>query len=80
MKNIITNYKENNYIQDFINNYYNFIIDNEITTGEALQLATDLQGYSEETLNDVLYIKCGYRDLEQLYDCEVENFDWSLFE
>ena len=42
------------------------IIEEGIATEEELQLVTDINGYSEETLNDVLYARTGYRDFDQL--------------
>lgn len=35
---------------------------------QALQLITSINGYSEETLLDVLYAYTGYRNFEQLAD------------
>lgn len=42
------------------------------TTGE-LGLATALCGTTEETLNRVLYIKTGYRTIEQIVEEEEEE-------
>ena len=39
-----------------------------IATEEELRLITNINGYTIETLNDVIYAKTGYRDLEQLKD------------
>lgn len=33
---------------------------------QTLQVVTDINGYSEETLNDVLYVFTGYRSFDQL--------------
>lgn len=41
------------------------IIEDCIATESELQLVTDIAGYSEETLNDVIYSRTGYRDWEQ---------------
>ena len=62
------------------NQLWDFILINEITSEEALQLVTDINGYSVETLNDVIYAKTSYHDIEQLWDCERENLDWSCIE
>lgn len=53
---------------------YNFILDNELTTQEALDLATSCSGYNVETLNYVIYYFTSYHDIEQLYDCEKNNY------
>ena len=41
------------------------IVDFGIATDDELSLVTCINGYSEETLNDVVYARTGYRDLEQ---------------
>ena len=46
------------YIWDKLINY-------GIATEEELNLATNLCGYSLKTLDDVLYIKTGYRNIRQ---------------
>ena len=33
---------------------------------QTLQIVTDINGYSEETLLDILYAHTGYRNFEQL--------------
>lgn len=42
------------------------IIELGIATDDELQLVTSINGYSEESLNDVIYVRTGYRDLDQL--------------
>lgn len=37
---------------------------------QALQIVTDINGYSEQTLLDVLYSVTGYRDFEQFEQFE----------
>ena len=44
-----------------------------VATNEELGLATALCGRSVQTLNNVLYIRWGYRSLEQLADEERES-------
>lgn len=48
-----------------------FIIDNNIATESELQLVTSINGWSEETMNDVIYAKKGLRDYEQ---CMSEGY------
>jgi len=43
-----------------------------IATNEELGLATALCGTTEETLNRVLYIRTGYRTLEQMFTEDEE--------
>ena len=45
--------------------YYDYLIDTNIVSEEALQLITNINGYNEDTLDNVLYCQTGYRDLEQ---------------
>lgn len=48
-----------------INELYENIVDYGIATEEELQLVIDLIGYSEKSLNDVLFARTGYRNWEQ---------------
>lgn len=36
-----------------------------IATEEEIDLVTSINGYTEETLNDILYVRTGYRDITQ---------------
>ena len=53
-----------------VGNMWDWLIAQGITTEHALQLVTAINGYSIETLNDVLYALTGYRDREQYEDAE----------
>ena len=53
-----------------ISELWDYIIDNSLASEEALRLVTNINGYNEDTLNDVLYATTGYRDLEQLQNEE----------
>lgn len=52
---------------------YDYMVETEIATVDELNLAINLCGNTIETLNSVLYIRTGYRDLEQYLDCEEEE-------
>lgn len=53
--------------------YYDQIVELEIATAEELNLARNLMaGTWEEVLNAVLYIRTGYRNLDQLMAEEDE--------
>ena len=41
------------------------IIDYGIATDEEIELVTSLNGYTEETLDDIVYVRTGYQDLEE---------------
>ena len=45
--------------------YWDYLVDSGIATEEELQLVTSINGYNTETLDSVLYVRTGYRDLEQ---------------
>ena len=47
---------------------WQYLLSNDIANNEELQLITDINGYNEETLNDVLYARTGYRNIEQLME------------
>lgn len=44
------------------------IVEYGIATEDELQLVTDINGYTEETLNDVIYARTGYRSWEQFWN------------
>jgi len=46
------------------------LINNEIATYDELKLVTDLNGYTVDTLNSVLFARNGYHDWEQYAECE----------
>ena len=45
---------------------WDYLIEAEIATEEELKLITAINGYNEETLCDVLYVRTGYRSFDQL--------------
>ena len=44
------------------------ILDMDIATEEELNLVTSINGYNEESLNDVIYVRTGYRSIAQLME------------
>lgn len=53
-----------------LNQYYNYLIDYQIVSEETLNIITHINGYNEDTLNDVLYCVSGYHDIEQYTEYE----------
>lgn len=49
-----------------LNEIWGEIITLGIATKEELQLVTDINGYNETALNDVIYARTGYNDIEQV--------------
>lgn len=54
-----------------VNEVYEALIDEYGVSEEALQLITNINGYSMYTLNEVIYSIFGYRSLEQMKEEEV---------
>lgn len=46
------------------------IIEYSIATEEELSLVTAINGYNEDALNDVVFVRTGYRSIEQLLEEE----------
>jgi hypothetical protein len=44
-----------------------------IATEKEIMLVTKINGFSVETMNDILYVRTGYRSIEQIEDEEDEN-------
>jgi hypothetical protein len=49
---------------------WDYLIETNATTEETLRVVTSINGYSLETLEDVLYATTGYRSLEQIKESE----------
>lgn len=45
---------------------WDYLTESGIATEEELRLITSINGYNEEALHDVLYVRTGYRSLDQL--------------
>lgn len=53
-----------------LNEYYNYLINNIWISEEVLKCITNINGYNEDTLNNILYYYTGYRDIEQYTEYE----------
>lgn len=49
-----------------------YIIEHEIATENEVRLVTQINGFNEGALNDILYCRTGYRDIDQI---EGENWE-----
>ena len=49
-----------------VNELWEELIERGIATEEQLQLITNINGYSIQTLEDVLFCQTGYRTLDQM--------------
>ena len=50
--------------------YYDYLIENLGVNEETIKCITGINGYNEETLDDILYYFTGYRDIEQYLEYE----------
>lgn len=53
-----------------LNEYYNYLINNIGISEEVLKCITSINGYNENTLNDILYYYTSYKNLEQYTEFE----------
>ena len=53
-----------------INILWDYLIESQIATEKELELVTYINGYNLKSLNDVLEVRTGYKDLEQYLECE----------
>lgn len=49
---------------------YDYLLEMGIASEEELDIVTGINGFSEETLNSVIYYKTAYQDIEQYLECE----------
>lgn len=47
---------------------WDYIIDNSIATFDELVLITEINGTNIDTLNDVIYARTGFQDIEQIME------------
>jgi hypothetical protein len=50
--------------------YSNYLIDNLGISEDTIRCVTGINGYNENTLDDILYYYTGYRTIEQYTLCE----------
>lgn len=53
------------YRDNTLDHYWSVLVEESIATEDELRLVTDVAGYSEGTLDSVLYARTGLHDLEQ---------------
>ncbi len=51
-----------------VNELWDELLECDLFTDEELQLLTNINGYSVDTLNDAIFARYGYRDLEQMME------------
>ena len=55
------------------NELFDRIINDGIATESEVNLVTDIVGYSIETLNQIIYVRTGYRNIEQYEESEIDT-------
>lgn len=55
---------------DKLSKLWDDIILYNIATEDELQLVTSINGYNEEALNDIIYVRTGYRDMDSYTESE----------
>ena len=53
-----------------LEDYSNYLINNIGVNEEVINCITSINGYNEDTLDNVLYYYTGYRDIEQYLEYE----------
>lgn len=51
-----------------------FIYDNGLATESEVNLVCQINGWSTETLNEIINCRTEYQDIDQIHSCEPENF------
>lgn len=67
------NYDNSTNTEKEYNDLWNLIVDNNIATDDELDLIQRINGWRLETLEDVLYVRTGYRDAQQYRECELNE-------
>ena len=53
-----------------LDEYKSYLIDNLNISEDTIDCVTNINGYNEYTLNNILYYYTGYRDIEQYTEYE----------
>lgn len=49
---------------------WDYMVDKDIATDDEIRLVTSIMGMRLTALNNILYSRTGYHDLEQYIECE----------
>lgn len=50
-----------------------YLIENDIATREEIDLVTGINGYNEESIDDIIFYRTGYQDIGQYLESEDED-------
>ena len=52
---------------------WDYLISSELFTEKELELVTHINGFRIEVLNDCIFVRYGYRSLQQMLEAEAEE-------
>jgi hypothetical protein len=61
--------------QDQLNHMYDTILELELCTVEELELVTSINGFNEQAINDIVYVREGYNTLDQYVEYVNEQLE-----
>ena len=56
-----------------LNEYFDSLIEYGIATKEEITLVTNINGWNEQTFDNILFARTGYREWQQFTECELEE-------
>lgn len=54
-----------------LDEYFDLLVEYGIATEDEIRLVININGYTGETLDDILYVRTGYRSWEQYEEYEL---------
>jgi hypothetical protein len=66
------------FARDSRDEVFDFIVENGIATEDEVRLVTSINGYNGKSLSDIIYVRTGYHNIEQLHDCEPDSYDFTM--
>jgi len=57
---------------------HDFLVDFELATRKEIQLVTNINGYTLEQMENILYARTAYKSFEQYVDAEFEMEDYNF--
>ena len=53
-----------------IEEMWDYLVNTGTATKEELTLITNINGYNKQSLNDILFVRTGYRDFDQIQEAQ----------
>tara|TARA_R100001015_G_C4477289_1_gene58938 strand:+ start:312 stop:503 length:192 start_codon:yes stop_codon:yes gene_type:complete len=61
-------------MKEEFNNLFDVLVEHQLATEDEIRLVCSMNGHNLKSLESILYVRCGYRSLEQYMECESEAF------